>query len=73
MEFKDQSELLKKVLGLKKEPLAISFTNERISDGLYEKTSSCKALNVLQKVTVLLLMKKSLPARAVVDFAVSQK
>ena len=30
MEFKEQSELLKKVLGLKKEPLAISFTNEEI-------------------------------------------
>ncbi|MGZ7188639.1 MAG: DUF169 domain-containing protein, partial [Halobacteriota archaeon] len=35
---------MKKVLGLKKEPLTISFTNERISDGLYEKTSICKAL-----------------------------
>jgi uncharacterized protein (DUF169 family) len=44
MEFKEQSELLKKVLGLKKEPLAISFTNEEISDGQYEKTSICKAL-----------------------------
>jgi len=44
MEFKEQSELLKKVLGLKKEPLAITFTNDEISDGLYEKTSICKAL-----------------------------
>ena len=44
MEFKEQSELLKKVLGLKKEPLAITFTNEEISEGLYEKTSICKAL-----------------------------
>jgi uncharacterized protein (DUF169 family) len=44
MEFKEQSELLKKVLGLKKEPLAITFTNEEISIGLYERTSICKAL-----------------------------
>jgi uncharacterized protein (DUF169 family) len=44
MEFKEQSELLKEVLGLTKEPLAISFTNEEISDGQYEKTLICKAL-----------------------------
>jgi hypothetical protein len=35
MEFKEQSELLKKVLGLQKEPLAITFTNDEISDGQY--------------------------------------
>ncbi len=44
MEFKEQSNLLKKVLGLKKEPLAITFTNEEVSEGLYEKTSICNAL-----------------------------
>ncbi len=44
MEFNEQSELLKKVLGLKKEPLAITFTNDQVSEGLYEKTSICKAL-----------------------------
>lgn len=44
MEFREQAELLKKVLGLKKEPLAITFTNEEVSEGLYEKTSICKAL-----------------------------
>jgi uncharacterized protein (DUF169 family) len=44
MEFKEQSELLKKVLGLKKEPLAITFTNDEVSGGQYEKTSICKAL-----------------------------
>jgi uncharacterized protein (DUF169 family) len=44
MEFRKQAELLKKVLGLKKEPLAITFTNEEVSEGLYEKTTICKAL-----------------------------
>jgi uncharacterized protein (DUF169 family) len=44
MQFKEESDLLKKVLGLKKEPLAITFTNDEISTGLYEKTSICKAL-----------------------------
>jgi uncharacterized protein (DUF169 family) len=44
MEFKEQAGLLKKVLGLKKEPLAITFTNDEVSEGLYEKTSICKAL-----------------------------
>ena len=44
MEFKEQAGLLKRVLGLKKEPLAITFTNDEVSEGLYEKTSICKAL-----------------------------
>ncbi len=44
MEFKEQAGLLKKVLGLKKEPLAVTFTNEEVSEGLYEKTTICKAL-----------------------------
>ena len=44
MEFKEQAELLKQVLGLRKKPLAITFTNEEVSEGLYEKTSICKAL-----------------------------
>jgi uncharacterized protein (DUF169 family) len=44
MEFEEQAELLKKLLGLQKEPLAITFTNEEVSEGLYEKTSICNAL-----------------------------
>jgi uncharacterized protein (DUF169 family) len=44
MECKEQAELLKKVLGLKKEPLAITFTNDEVSEGLYERISICKAL-----------------------------
>ena len=46
MDFKEQSKILKKVLGLQNEPLAISFTNENISTGRYEKTSICKALKL---------------------------
>ena len=37
MEFKEQAGLLKRVLGLKKEPLAITFTNDEVSDGLYRE------------------------------------
>ncbi len=44
MERKEQSDLLKRVLGLTKEPLAITFTNDEVSEGLYEKTTICKAL-----------------------------
>lgn len=44
MNCTEQSELFKKVLGLKNEPLAISFTNEEVSEGQYEKTSICRAL-----------------------------
>jgi uncharacterized protein (DUF169 family) len=46
MNYKEQAELLKRVLGLKKEPLAISFTNDEISEGQYEKTSICKAIKL---------------------------
>ena len=46
MDFKEQSKILKRVLGLQKEPLAISFTNEDISTGKYEKTSICRALKL---------------------------
>jgi uncharacterized protein (DUF169 family) len=46
MDFKEQSEIFKKVLRLKNEPLAISFTNEEISKGKYEKTSICRALKL---------------------------
>ena len=46
MDFKEQSKILKRVLGLQKEPLAISFTNEDITTGKYEKTSICRALKL---------------------------
>jgi uncharacterized protein (DUF169 family) len=46
MEFREQSEVFKKVLGLKYEPLAISFTNEKVSAGKYEETSICRALKL---------------------------
>ena len=46
MNFKEQSEIFKKTFGLKNEPLAISFTNDEISNGQYEKTSICRALKL---------------------------
>jgi uncharacterized protein (DUF169 family) len=46
MEYKEQSDILKKVLGLQKEPLAISFTNQEVSKGKYEKISICKAIKL---------------------------
>lgn len=46
MDFKKQSDILKMVLGLKNEPLAISFTNKKVSSGKYEKTSICRALKL---------------------------
>jgi len=44
MNFKEQSAIFKKTFKLKNEPIAISFTNEEIPDGQYEKTSICRAL-----------------------------
>ncbi len=46
MNFKEQAEIFKKTFGLKNEPLAISFTNDEISSGKYEKTSICKAIKL---------------------------
>lgn len=46
MDYKEQADIFKKILGLKNEPLAISFTNEEVSSGRYEKTSICKALKL---------------------------
>jgi uncharacterized protein (DUF169 family) len=46
MGFEEESLILKRTLGLKYEPLAISFTNDEISTGLYEKTSICRALKL---------------------------
>jgi uncharacterized protein (DUF169 family) len=46
MNFKEQSKIFKKTFGLKHEPLAISFTNDKISMGKYEKTSICRALKL---------------------------
>jgi len=46
MKFNEQSDLFKSVLGLKNDILAISFTNEEVSKGKYEKTSICRALKL---------------------------
>jgi uncharacterized protein (DUF169 family) len=49
MDFEKESEIFKKTFELKYEPLAISFTNDEVSMGKYEKTSICKALKQAAK------------------------
>ena len=46
MSYKEQANVFKKTFELKYEPMAISFTNEEISSGRYEKTSICKAMKL---------------------------
>lgn len=46
MSYKEQADVFKEIFGLKYEPLAISFTNNEVSTGKYEKTSICKALKL---------------------------
>ncbi len=46
MNFEEQSKIFKQTLGLKKEPLAISFTNDEVSADKYEKTAICRALKL---------------------------
>jgi len=46
MDFEEQSKIFKRTFGLKYEPLAISFTNDEISNGKYEKISVCRALKL---------------------------
>jgi uncharacterized protein (DUF169 family) len=49
MDYEKQSQIFKETFGLKYEPLAISFTNDEISIGKYEKTSVCRALKLAAK------------------------
>jgi uncharacterized protein (DUF169 family) len=46
MNYKEQADVFKKTFELKYEPMAVSFTNDEISSGRYEKTSICKALKL---------------------------
>lgn len=46
MGYKEQAQIFKKTLGLKNEPLAISFTNDNISKGNYKKIAICRALKL---------------------------
>jgi uncharacterized protein (DUF169 family) len=46
MSYKEQADVFKRTFELKYEPMAISFTNDEISSGRYEKTSICKALKL---------------------------
>ncbi|MBM3703188.1 MAG: hypothetical protein FJW63_09460 [Actinobacteria bacterium] len=49
MSFKEQAVLLKDVLGLDREPIAITFTNEEISEQDHGKISMCRALKLASK------------------------
>jgi len=46
MSYKEQADVFKKTFGLKYEPMAVSFTNDEVSSGRYEKTSICKAMKL---------------------------
>jgi uncharacterized protein (DUF169 family) len=46
MNFKEQSDIFKQTFSFKNEPLAITFTNDEVSSGKYEKTSICRALKL---------------------------
>ena len=46
MSYKEHADVFKKTFGLKYGPMAISFTNDEVSSGRYEKTSICKAMKL---------------------------
>lgn len=46
MSYKDEADVFKKTFDLKYEPMAISFTNDEVSSGRYEKTQICKAMKL---------------------------
>jgi len=46
MSYKEQAEIFKTTFDLKYELMAISFTNDEVSEGRYEKTSICKAMKL---------------------------
>ena len=46
MSYKEQADIFKRTFGLKYEPMAISFTNNEVSSGRYEKTSFCRAMKL---------------------------
>jgi len=46
MNYEEQADIFKKIFELKYEPMAISFTNDEVSSGRYEKTSFCKAMKL---------------------------
>lgn len=46
MNFGKQSEIIKQTLTLNNEPLAVIFTNDKVSNGKYEKTPICKAIKL---------------------------
>jgi len=46
MSYKEQADVFKRTFELKYEPMAISFTNDEIQFGRYEKTSICNAMKL---------------------------
>lgn len=46
MKYREQSETFKKILGLKNEPLAVSFTNDEVTKGKYESIAICRAIKL---------------------------
>lgn len=57
MDYEEQSLILKKVMDLKNEPLAISFTNEEIPTIEKQKISICRALKLASQGTSLVIDK----------------
>lgn len=49
MRYSEQAEIFKSVLKLEYEPMAVSFTNDEVSDGRYEKTSICNAMKLVSR------------------------
>lgn len=46
MELDKKAEIFKLTLNLKYEPIAVSFTNDKVSTGKYQKTSICRAIKL---------------------------
>ena len=51
----EQSKILKQTLGLKNDPLAVSFTNDGISAGKYEKTAISRALKLASEGEIFII------------------
>lgn len=46
MNYNEQADIFKKTFNLKYEPMAISFTNDEVSGGRYEKTAICNVIKL---------------------------
>ncbi|GAB4311301.1 MAG: DUF169 domain-containing protein [Methanobacteriaceae archaeon] len=59
MDFKKQSVMLKKTLGFKYEPVAVSFTNNEIENGDKKKIAICKALKLASQGDIIVVDKET--------------